>query len=754
MSTPCHCSLAAADPEATHSNPVSAVARPQQARRILLESDSGLGLKHGAQSSLLDLGTRLRCRELVTHDLSQGVLDDQWRGRDPKCGRVCVKLDNLSPYAVLPHLVLLTLFGWTGVGGFIVPIVPNDYVAKIAKRRLLRRRWTERVLAVIDIYRIPCVKHIMAILAALTRFGVSLPFALGSPRSPLDAYDGWVLAFVLSAALAEARQLRRHGYEYLNVGRNRLDLAFIAVALAGIVERLLGSLVLSCAAARGIVCPQSNLSSQVLLDLTNVDNGSSAGSQDASHVDTFEYGFRVTMALLALLQGALLTRLLAAFEPVGVLIEALTLMLVRVQIALVPYILVAISASVCFHLFRAPDRWLSPWRRFVGADEVDATDPTVFFITWVYTLAVDITILNLMIAIMTDTYFKVARTLAVELYRMSRVGLVSEFIHRAAMPQPLDVGLLLLQITSLTARSAFTCLKSLCIKGSTRSDVSSAASYAQHAAQNALGAIGELLDQAGLKHDPEMEPPISTDHWVARAQLEYLASVRRREEKDAAQAAESEAVLQIKENMVDLTSLASDTSQLLLQMRRELLEQRASSAAMRMQLEKLDRSWSTRQQPNVCATPTLQGMPPRVTTELSAEEHLASMVQTSREPIKQSSSEAALECGSSSVSFCMEADAVAASAEADARASEQRAGQTPHLATLQHGGDQFDEMQMPFGRTPLRGAMLLDDSEQGLLVPARECADAIGRARKANRAARRDARRSAHRSSDTDSVLG
>ena len=51
------------------------IARPQLARKILVESYGSLGLKRGT-ANLLTLGTRLRSRELVTHDLSQGVLDE------------------------------------------------------------------------------------------------------------------------------------------------------------------------------------------------------------------------------------------------------------------------------------------------------------------------------------------------------------------------------------------------------------------------------------------------------------------------------------------------------------------------------------------------------------------------------------------------------------------------------------------------------------------------------------------------------
>ena len=44
---------------------------PKVARTILLDTMGSLGLKHGRQGSLLELGVRLRARDLVAHDLSQ-----------------------------------------------------------------------------------------------------------------------------------------------------------------------------------------------------------------------------------------------------------------------------------------------------------------------------------------------------------------------------------------------------------------------------------------------------------------------------------------------------------------------------------------------------------------------------------------------------------------------------------------------------------------------------------------------------------
>ena len=65
------------------------IAKPRVGRALLLDRNGTLGCQRGA-SNLLKLGIRLRCRELVAHDLSQGILDNQWRGADPMCGTVCI----------------------------------------------------------------------------------------------------------------------------------------------------------------------------------------------------------------------------------------------------------------------------------------------------------------------------------------------------------------------------------------------------------------------------------------------------------------------------------------------------------------------------------------------------------------------------------------------------------------------------------------------------------------------------------------
>ena len=61
--------------------------------------------------------------------------------------------------------------------------------------------------------------------------------------------------------------------------------------------------------------------------------------------------------------------------------------------------------------------------------------PTIHAWTWGYTLMVDLTVLNLMIAVMTDTYFKVAAGSAISKWRLARVHMNAECIRCAARPR-------------------------------------------------------------------------------------------------------------------------------------------------------------------------------------------------------------------------------------------------------------------------------------------------------------------------------
>jgi len=77
--------------------------------------------------------------------------------------------------------------------------------------------------------------------------------------------------------------------------------------------------------------------------------------------------------------------------------------------------------------------------------------------------------------------------------------------------------------------------------------------------------------------EPERARDIDHTQLVMRAQLEHLASVRRREQKEHDESAASERIVEMQIQMTKLADTASSSAQLLLQTRNELLNQRASS---------------------------------------------------------------------------------------------------------------------------------------------------------------------------------
>ena len=97
--------------------------------------------------------------------------------------------------------------------------MPNDLRPignKTLKQRRARRtrlgRLRERLVATAHIYHIPCIKHMLCLGTALARLALNAAFAFADPHRPsLDPLDLWPLLFFLSAALHEARQVRRHG---------------------------------------------------------------------------------------------------------------------------------------------------------------------------------------------------------------------------------------------------------------------------------------------------------------------------------------------------------------------------------------------------------------------------------------------------------------------------------------------------------------------------------------------------------------
>ena len=421
-----------------------------------------------------------------------------------------LKLDNLRHYELVLRLLLLTLVGWTGLGGFIIPIVPNEARPKESSKAMARGRRGHRsnggkrqccstaaqhrcscrmfgrlasgLRDTWSIYCIPCIKHQLAILSAASRFGCFVAFAVRDPSEPLGGVDAIFIAFLASAALQECAQMRKLGTfeEYWARFTNRIDLIFVAVSLVGLLMRLGYISDVANAIANLGVNASTNASANAstvddatagaiaevaaatwvggapLFNLSLADANASLAEVLAAVPPARTNGmelYRALMAILVLLQVNVLTRLVGAFETVGVLLAALTMMMMQLQRVVVPYLLLAAAFSVCFQLFDSLDGWRSPWLRFIGIqdDEGVGEDGMLMLTVWVYTIAIDVTVLNLMIAIMTDTYFKVARGRATQIHRMSRVGLLSDFLSRPVTPQPFDVPIIL-------ADAAISCL--------------------------------------------------------------------------------------------------------------------------------------------------------------------------------------------------------------------------------------------------------------------------------------------------------
>lgn len=539
----------------------------------------------------------------------------------------------------------------------------------------------------LQIYYIPCIKHIVAMCTAAARLFVSLPFAVGEPYNPLHVYDLCVILFVLSALHHELRQMRIAGLrEYLETDVNKLDVFLIVMGFACIALRIIASLtglcpydslnitignlnsedgnfdfsfgarVDSCHSSVMQLATENTSSTWDWLVMDTLPSLGPAGQPEQERVLRLIY--RTNMAIFCIVQVLYLTRLMEAFETVGVMLVAITEMIYRVSAAFVPYILVAVAGSICFELFDSPDRWLSPWRRFIGADipEGAIENEALFVVMWVYTLAVDVTILNMMIAIMTDTYFKVARGLAIARYRMSRVGLVREFSQRYIAPQPFDVVILFCRLL----------LSLLCLPVHTsqrmryRASASSSASAgvtAQHESRSraatepikgqekqqalrmpslgnlgrqstTLRSVGRAISGIGSKFfDAEklfeevtiqMDVPAqleNTDdaenhHIVSRAQLEYLNYVRRRDQKEHDKEVASERIVDLQDELKKQADRGEDTTQLLLQMRLELLEQRNSNKMLLAMLQSMvDGSGKGARTSDVQGSPTIAPSP-------------------------------------------------------------------------------------------------------------------------------------------------
>ena len=319
--------------------------------------------------------------------------------------------------------------------------------------------------------------------------------------------------------------------------------------------------------------------------------------------------YKIVMALLALLHVIGMTKLLGAFEPVGVLLASIYRMMMQLRRVIVPYLMLFLAFSICFQLFDAPDGWLSPLYRFLEADDPESDKTHLLLLaSSSYTIAIDLLILNLMIAIMTDTYFRVSRPagsrkghgLAIEAYRMSRVGLLNELLTRPVIPQPVDV---LQMLTSLLFTAAAHTAKQVCAPHkpphtdggtsgpsspavddsrqtscsnppavspeSIRSNLDSglpATKGAEEDAQQVSRAQGEHLADQKRRAQEEAE------QQVFRALREHLADQRRRAHKEEAEQEASESIAEQQQQLRALIRESAEMRRLLLTQRDETLE--------------------------------------------------------------------------------------------------------------------------------------------------------------------------------------
>ena len=93
---------------------------------------------------------------------------------------------------------------------------------------------------------------------------------------------------------------------------------------------------------------------------------------------------------------------------------------------------------------------LIPWFSIFGyinpSQHLTAHEQLNYIITallWLYMFCVQIGMLNLLIAIMTDTYFKVSTGSSLSAWRMSRVATNYEFINASAVPEPFNLPFIL-----------------------------------------------------------------------------------------------------------------------------------------------------------------------------------------------------------------------------------------------------------------------------------------------------------------------
>ena len=62
---------------------------------------STLGIKGERAANLLELGIHLHSETFISHAWNQAILDEQWCGRDARCGKVMLRRSPQSTWALL-----------------------------------------------------------------------------------------------------------------------------------------------------------------------------------------------------------------------------------------------------------------------------------------------------------------------------------------------------------------------------------------------------------------------------------------------------------------------------------------------------------------------------------------------------------------------------------------------------------------------------------------------------------------------------
>ena len=530
------------------------------ARAILLSQNSTLGVSGERPCNLLELGIHLQSENFVGHPWNQAILDEQWCGRDARCGKVMLRRLPDST-ALLALQTALNLFGVQLLELQSNPEYkwgPGDRTASSSRRlhdasvaslndgaaagggggrgrgssvdlndsfdQAREGSFAKDVLVfeqVLHYYRIPAVKHMATLLLYLVRYVLFIRVALTDPNRRLQPFSKETVfcVWMLSPFLEEVLQVIELGvFGWWRRWRNRVDATMLGTLLTGL----------------GLRC---------YLGFRETYGGATL-SDDGE--DTLRVSVRVLMSLSAMFQAMKLLQLLFAYSKVGMLIAAIYEMIVAIGRTMLLFVILTSSVSTAFAVLL--DGWDDDEASASGSADDNATaaaelslvdladaaddgggdDPPEFgttlaipwfaiygyinpsqiltphrhlngFVTlllWVYMFCIQIGMLNLLIAIMTDTYFRVAQGSSLSSWRMSRVATNYEFLSMPAVPEPFNLPMLVVQLGQAVVGGVVAQLKfwrSCCCPASSAAASSSgppprpAAAYASSAALNAGG---------------------------------------------------------------------------------------------------------------------------------------------------------------------------------------------------------------------------------------------------------------------------